>query len=42
MRITAPAAAEKWRALIIRIIELEKPVYVTYELAVQTTTAAHE
>jgi len=42
MRITAPAAAEKWRALIIRIIELEKPVYVTYELAVQTTTAVHE
>ena len=32
VRITAPARLEDQRALIRRIIELEKPAYVTYEL----------
>ena len=36
MRITAPAAAASSQALIVRIIELEKPAYVTYELAIAT------
>ncbi|SRR5579883_1173553 len=33
MRIHVPADAEPYRVLIERIIESEKPVYVTYELA---------
>ncbi len=33
VRIVAPAGAESMRELIVRIIELEKPAHVTYELA---------
>jgi phage tail-like protein len=33
--ITAPADAARYRALIERIIDMEKPAYVTYELAFQ-------
>lgn len=32
VRIAAPAGAEGMRELIVRIIELEKPAHVTYEL----------
>jgi phage tail-like protein len=32
MRIRAPAAAAHFRIMIERIVEAEKPVYVTYEL----------
>jgi phage tail-like protein len=33
MRILIPQAAEPYRVMIERIIELEKPAYVTYELS---------
>ena len=32
IRVVAPAPAERYRDLIDRILELEKPAYVTYEL----------
>ena len=35
IRITAPAEVSKYQTLIERIIELEKPAYVTYELRFQ-------
>lgn len=33
MRVRPPAGAEPYRALIVQIVEMEKPVYVTYELS---------
>ncbi len=33
VKVLAPKAAERQRALIERIVELEKPAYVTFELA---------
>jgi len=35
LRIRVPPAAASYRALIERIVELEKPAYVTYELATE-------
>jgi P2-related tail formation protein len=32
LRVRAPAASKRYRALVERIIEMEKPAYVTYEL----------
>jgi hypothetical protein len=32
MRVIAPAGLEPHRPMLERIIELEKPAYVTYEL----------
>lgn len=37
LRITAPAGAAKFRSLVQRIIELEKPAYVTYDLGFATS-----
>ena len=36
IRVHVPAGAARFRPLITRIVELEKPAYVTYELAVDT------
>lgn len=36
LRITAPAEVVSHRSLILRIIELEKPAHVTYELIFET------
>src|SRR5262249_49938521 len=33
VRVLAPHAAEPYQALIRRIVDLEKPAYVTYDLA---------
>jgi len=34
IRVSAPPGAARYRALVERIVEMEKPAYVTYELAV--------
>lgn len=36
--IRAPAAARPYRALVERIVEMEKPAYMTYELAFDAET----
>lgn len=33
IRVVAPTGAARYRALVERIVEMEKPAYVTYELA---------
>jgi hypothetical protein len=37
--IRAPKEATTYQAMLVRIIESEKPAYVTYELTFDTTTA---
>lgn len=37
IRVKAPAAAAPYRVLLQRIVEMEKPAYVTYELLFEST-----